>query len=59
MVAYVATGGKMWLKIPKSERKEIELRSFHYSTRLDKLIIFMWWNFTFGEKLAKLWPLKV
>ena len=43
-VAHVATGGKKWLKKPKSERNDIELVSFHYWTRLDKLIILVWSN---------------
>ena len=34
-MAHVATGGKKWLKKPKSERNDIELLSFHYWTRLD------------------------
>ena len=47
-VVHVATFGKKWLKIPKSKRKEIELRSFHHSTRLDELIILVWWNVKIG-----------
>ena len=36
---HVATGGKKWLKKPKSKRNDLELVSFHYWTRLDELII--------------------
>ena len=54
----VAQGGKKWLKIPKSKRKEIELRSFHHSIHLDELIILVGSNVKIGWKMAKLWPPK-
>ena len=38
-VAHLATGGKKWLKKPKFERNEMELRSFRHWTRLNELII--------------------
>ena len=40
--------GIMWLKIPKPKRKEIELRYFRHSTRLDELIILVWSNVKIG-----------
>ena len=42
--SHVATGGKKWLKKPKSERNYIEFVPFHYWTRLDELIILVWSN---------------
>ncbi len=51
----------MWQKVAKlskSKRNEIELRSFHHSTRLDELIILVWSNVQIGWKMAKLWPPK-
>ena len=47
-VVLVATGGKKWLKIPKSKRKKIELRSFHHSIPLHELIILVWSNVKIG-----------
>ena len=38
------TDGKKWFKIPKSKRKEIELRYFRHSTRLHELIILVCQN---------------
>ena len=43
--------GHRWQKVaqkPKSERKEIELRSLHHWTRLDELIILEWSNVKIG-----------
>ena len=40
--------GEKWLKKLKSERNDIELVSFNYWTRLDKLIILVWSNFKNG-----------
>ena len=48
-MAHVATGGKKWLKKPKSERNDIELVSFHYWTRLERQK---------RIKITKLWPLE-
>ena len=57
-VVHVATGGKKWPKISKSKWNEIdlELRSFHHSTRLDELIILVWSNVQIGYKVTELWP---
>ena len=54
-VANVATGGKFchlwlkkWLKKPKSERNDMELRYVHHLTRLNDLIILVWSNVKIG-----------
>ena len=42
-VAHVATGGKTWLKKPKSEQNDLELVSFLWN-RLNEFIILVWSN---------------
>ena len=46
--------GQKWLKMSKSKRDEIELRSFHQSIRLDELIILVGSFVQIGCKMTEL-----